>query len=217
MLESPLVEDPPGRELDRGSRIGFGIGPKARALERQVLSLEGRAPGTYGHAHRVGVYAAELARALGLSRAEVRRVRRAGALHDIGKTQVPGEILNKPGPLTGEELDVVSRHAQIGAAMVAGLGDPELTAIVRHHHERYDGSGYPDGLAGEEIPLGARLIGVCDTFDALTTHRPYRRGIGYPQALAALAAEAGTQLDPKLTGLFRERFARIWGSGGLAA
>lgn len=210
LLKTPLVGEQPQAQLDRPGRVGFGIGPKGRTLERLVVALESRAPGTYGHSQRVGQYAGELARALGLGRAETRRVKRAGAIHDVGKTKIPGEILNKPGPLTVQEFVVVSRHAQIGAAMVAGLGDPELTAIVRHHHERFDGSGYPDGLAGEQIPLGARLIAVCDTFDALTTHRPYREPIGYPEGLAVLEAEAGTQLDPRMVTLFCARFAGVW-------
>lgn len=210
LLNTPLVGEQPQIRIDRPGRVGFGIGPKGRALERLVLALESRAPGTYGHAQRVGLYAGELARALGLGRAEARRVKRAGAIHDVGKTKIPGEILNKPGPLTVQEFVVVSRHAQIGAAMVAGLGDPELTAIVRHHHERFDGTGYPDGLAGEQIPLGARLIAVCDTFDALTTQRPYREPIGYPEALEVLDVEAGTQLDPEMVAQFCARFGRVW-------
>jgi putative nucleotidyltransferase with HDIG domain len=209
LLKNPLVGEQP-RSWFEPARIGLGASPSARSLERQVLALENRAPGTYGHSHRVGTYAAELARDAGLSRTVVKRVRRAGALHDIGKTKVPGEILNKRGPLTVQEFVIVSRHAQIGAAMVAGLGDPELTAIVRHHHESFDGTGYPDGLIGEEIPLGARIVAVCDAFDALTTNRPYRAAIGYPEALEVLGEEAGGQLDPTLVGLFQERFAGVW-------
>ena len=209
ILNKPLVGEQPRAWLDP-ARIGLGLGQRGRSLERQVLALENRAPGTYGHAHRVGVYGAELARTAGLSRTEARRIKRAGALHDIGKTKVPGEILNKRGPLTVQEFVIVSRHAQLGATMVSVLGDPDLTATVRHHHEAFDGTGYPDGLVGEEIPLGARIIAVCDTFDSLTTNRPYRQAIGYPDALALLEEEAGTQLDPGLVTLFQERFARAW-------
>jgi putative nucleotidyltransferase with HDIG domain len=210
LLNRPLIADRAPGDLERPGRVGFGIGPKGRELERLVLALESRAPGTYGHAQRVAAYAGEVARSLGLGRVEARRIKRAGAIHDVGKCKVPGEILNKPGPLTVQEFVIVSRHAQYGAAMVAGLGDPELTAIVRHHHEHFDGSGYPDGLAGEEIPLGARVVAVCDTFDALTTRRPYRTPIGYPAALAALDDEAGIQLDPEIVGVFQQRFGRAW-------
>ena len=175
-----------------------------------MLALENRAPGTVGHSRRVGIYAAGLARDAGFSRAEARRVKRAGALHDVGKTKIPAEILNKAWPLNEEEQALIRSHAEIGAAMVAGLADAELTETIRHHHERFDGGGYPDGLAGERIPLGARLIAVCDTFDALTSRRPYRRAIGFPEALELLESEAGSQLDPGLVALFRERFERLW-------
>jgi putative nucleotidyltransferase with HDIG domain len=209
LLKTPRAGDPPIGQRLLG-RVGLGGGPTARTLERLVLALESRAPGTYGHSQRVGLYADEVGRALGLSRVQRRRIRRAGTIHDVGKTKLPSEILNKPAALTGWERSLVGRHALIGAAMVAGLGDPELTAIVRHHHERFDGAGYPDGLAGEEIPLGARVIAVCDTFDALTTHRPYRRPIGHHAALDVLAGEAGTQFDPQLVEVFHSRFAPVW-------
>lgn len=210
LLNTPTVGEQPRERPGTPARIGFGIGQKARSLERLVLALENRAPGTVGHSRRVGIYAAGLARDAGLSRAEARRVKRAGALHDVGKTKIPPEILNKSQPLSEEEHALVRSHAEIGAAMVADLADPELTATIRHHHERFDGGGYPDGLAGAEIPLGARLIAVCDTFDALTSRRPYRRAIGFPEALALLDREAGSQLDPGLVMLFRERFERLW-------
>ncbi len=100
------------------------------------------------------------------------RIRRAAALHDIGKVETPAAIVNRPGPLSAEEHEVVRGHAELGGSIVAGLGDAELEAIVRHHHERLDGGGYPDGLAGEEIPLGARIVAVADTFDALTSPVP---------------------------------------------
>jgi putative nucleotidyltransferase with HDIG domain len=210
LLDNPAIGERPRERAGRTTRIGFGIGTKARSLERLVLALESRAPGTVGHSRRVGIYAAGLARDAGLSRAEARRVKRAGALHDVGKSKIPAEILNKAWPLTEPEQALVRSHAEIGAAMVADLADPELTETIRHHHERYDGGGYPDGLAAEGIPLGARLVAVCDTFDALTSRRPYRRAIGFPEALELLDREAGSQLDPDLVGLFRERFERLW-------
>lgn len=210
LLDTPAVGERPRERAGKPARIGFGIGPKARSLERLVLALEARAPGTVGHSRRVGIYAAGLARDVGLSRAEARRVKRAGALHDVGKTKVPAEILNKAWPLNEEEQALVRSHAEIGAAMVADLADPDLTATIRHHHERFDGAGYPDGLEAERIPLGARLVAVCDTFDALTSRRPYRRAIGFPEALDLLDQEAGSQLDPALVELFRQRFERLW-------
>lgn len=210
LLDRPAVGERSWERGDRRSRIGFGIGPKARSLERLVLALESRAPGTVGHSRRVGIYAAGLARDAGLSRAEARRIKRAGTLHDVGKTKIPPDILNKAWPLNEEEQALVRSHAEIGAAMVADLADPDLTETVRHHHERFDGHGYPDGLAAERIPLGARLVAVCDTFDALTSRRPYRRAIGFPEALDLIDREAGSQLDPALVTLFRRRFERLW-------
>jgi hypothetical protein len=137
-----------------------------------------------------------IARGLGLPNEEVARIRAAAAVHDVGKLRTPKAILNKPGRLTDEEFEVIKRHPVDGAAMVAALGDPELTRIVRHHHERLDGAGYPDRLQGEEIPLGARIIAVADTFDAITSARPYRDAAPHQKAIDILRKEAGAQLDP---------------------
>src|SRR5947209_4386331 len=115
-----------------------------------------------------------VARKLGLASGEVARIQAAAAVHDVGKLRIPPEVLNKPDKLTPEEFAVAKRHAEQGALIVACLGDPALTEIVRHHHERFDGGGYPSGLAGEAIPLGARVVAVADTFDAMTSVRPYR-------------------------------------------
>lgn len=177
---------------------------RSRDLERSLAELELRLPGSSGHARRVARYSAATARRLGLSPPEVARVRRAAALHDIGKLEVAAAIINKPGPLNAGEYAAVQAHSAAGASMLAELG-PELAAIVRHHHERFDGGGYPEGLAGEEIPLGARIVAVADTFDALTSTRPYRSAKRRRRALALLAAEAGTQLDPEVVAAFRPR------------
>jgi putative nucleotidyltransferase with HDIG domain len=191
-------------------RSRLGHGPQARDLERHAVSLESRCPGTYGHSHRVGGYALQLARGMKLGRREVSRIRRAAVLHDIGKSRTPSEIVNKPGPLTPAEYAIVCRHAEIGAAMVSELGDAALTAIVRHHHERWDGSGYPDGLEAEEIPIGARIVAVADTFDALTSKRPYREAKGYGEALEILLDESGAQFDPALVTQFHDRYVDLW-------
>jgi hypothetical protein len=126
----------------------------------------------------------------------------AAALHDIGKVHTPRAILNKPDRLTDEEFAVIKRHPVDGAEMIAGICDNEVTAIVRHHHERLDGRGYPDGLGGEFIPVGSRIIAVADTFDAMTSMRAYRRGCGHKRALEVIAAEAGTQLDATVVAAF---------------
>jgi hypothetical protein len=130
-----------------------------------------------------------------LSGADVAQIRTAALVHDVGKVYTPADILHKQGPLDEEEFAIVKRHAADGADMLAPVRDPELAAIVRHHHERADGSGYPDGLKGPEIPLGASIIAVADTFDAITSHRPYRRARSQREALAVLEAERGRLLD----------------------
>ena len=130
-----------------------------------------------------------------LSPDDVAKVRTAAALHDVGKLHTPREILNKPGRLTDAEFALVQRHPGDGADMLRGIEEPEITAMVRHHHERLDGAGYPAGLTGQEIPVGARIIAVADTFDAITSSRPYRKAANHKRALDVLSREAGSQLD----------------------
>ena len=177
--------------------------------------LDAHLPGAFAHSRRVARLAGSTARQLGLSREDVTRVRRAGAFHDVGKVEIPNEIINKPGPLSEEEFAIVKRHPVAGAQIVARWGDPQLARMVRHHHERFDGSGYPDGLAGEEIPIGARIVAVADTFDAVTSSRPYRPALSRREALALLRREAGSQLDPAVVGAFRRRYSGLRGSLGL--
>lgn len=173
-----------------------------------LLTLETRDPAVFRHSRQVAIHATVIARRLGLPPTQVVRVRRAALLHDIGKTLVPKEILGKAGPLSADELAIVRQHPETGARLVERLGDPELTAIVRHHHEQLDGSGYPLGLKGEEIPLGARVVAVADTFDAVTSERPYRAAKSPPEALELLAAVAGTQLDPDAVRAFRRGYSQ---------
>jgi hypothetical protein len=144
---------------------------------------------------------------MGLSHEEVATVRAAATVHDIGKLDVPPEILNKPGKLTSEEFEVVKHHAADGAALVACLGDAELTTIVRHHHERMDGTGYPDGLSGDEIPIGARILAVADTFDAIVSPRPYRAAATHKRAIDVLHEESGTHFDPDVVQAFLNRYS----------
>jgi putative nucleotidyltransferase with HDIG domain len=181
-------------ELDAARRVEL--------LERLSGALEARDAYTHGHSRRVTRHAFRIARQLGLSEEAAARIRTAAAVHDVGKVETPRDVLNKPGRLTDEEFAVIKRHPVDGAEMVAVLGDEELTAIVRHHHERLDGGGYPDGLVGGHIPLGARVIAVADTFDALTSNRPYRPGCRHKKALDILRKEAGTQLDPDVVAAF---------------
>jgi HD-GYP domain-containing protein (c-di-GMP phosphodiesterase class II) len=126
----------------------------------------------------------------------------AARVHDVGKIIVSPEILEKPGRLAPSEQVEIQRHAVFGARLVSSLDDPGMTAIVRHHHERIDGSGYPDGLRGDEIPFGARIVAVVDTFDALTSLRPYRESFSKGAAMALLRSEAGCTLDPNVVAAF---------------
>jgi HD-GYP domain-containing protein (c-di-GMP phosphodiesterase class II) len=135
---------------------------------------------------------------MGLAQELVELTRLAASLHDLGKLAIPEEILRKPGPLTDAERLVLERHPQIGYRMLESLGVDPVADWVLHHHERWDGAGYPSGLAGEAIPLGARVIFVADAFDAMTSDRVYRRKLSIDDALAELERCAGTQFDPNV-------------------
>lgn len=166
-------------------------------LETLVNALEAKDPHLRGHSLRVAELAARVAKACGLGEADVEAVRSAGRLHDIGKIGVRESVLNRQGPLTDEEYEEVKAHAEIGARILSPLAHlGPVIAFVRHHHERWDGSGYPDGLAGEAIPLGARILGAVEIYDALSTSRPYQETMTPGRAVARMADLAGTVLDP---------------------
>jgi putative nucleotidyltransferase with HDIG domain len=171
-------------------------GRRAQLLSELAAELEARDPWTHGHSRRVAAHAVAIAVQMGLSERQVAIVRAAAVLHDVGKINTPRAVLHKPARLTQVELGLIELHPVDGAEIVSSLGNPELTAIVRHHHERLDGSGYPDRLRGNEIPLGARIVAVADTFDAITSTRPYRPARTHDRALQILEEEAGTRLDP---------------------
>jgi diguanylate cyclase (GGDEF)-like protein len=162
------------------------------------------------HVERVSELAGAVAETLGEPEHEVARIRLAARLHDVGKTAIPAAILDKPGPLDEREWEFVHRHSQIGERIV--LAAPALAAtapLIRSSHERVDGNGYPDGLAGQDIPLGSRVIAVCDAFDAMTSERPYRQSIAVDAALAELARNAGSQFDARVVEAFcRSRASR---------
>jgi putative nucleotidyltransferase with HDIG domain len=172
-------------------------------LTRLASSLEARDPYTFGHSKRVTRYSEMIAERMGLSEAEVAKVRTAASVHDVGKINTPRTILMKPGQLTEAEFAVIQRHASEGAAMVAGIGDEDITAMVLNHHERLDGSGYPQGVTGDDLPIGSRIIAVADTFDAMTSSRPYRPARPHKRALEILSEEAGTKLDARAVAAFR--------------
>ena len=158
---------------------------------------------TKQHSEDVARYAVFLADQLGLGPEERQSIELAGLLHDVGKIGVPGTILRKPGPLTADEYDAIKQHPALGDAIVRDLPNVEaVKAGVRHHHERWDGTGYIDGLAGEDIPLIARIVSVADAFSAMTTTRPYRKALTVAEALHRLREASGTQLDPRLVTAF---------------
>jgi HD domain len=186
---------------------GLSTKQQAKLLEQLVTRLETRDPYLHGHSRRVARHAWMIARRMGLPREEVARIRTAAAIHDVGKVETPKAILHKPGPLTADEYEVIKKHPGDGALMVTVLRDPELTAMVRHHHERLDGTGYPGALSGSEIPLGARIIAVADTFDAITSTRPYRAASPHKKAIDTLRHESGTRLDPAAVRAFCAHYA----------
>jgi ribonuclease P protein subunit RPR2 len=156
-------------------------------------------------------YAVELARTLGASFADERGVEYGYLLHDVGKIGIPDQILQKPGPLSAAERRLMQTHTLLGEQMLGGIAffEGEALTVVRSHHERWDGQGYPDGIAGEEIPLGARIFAVADTLDAMTSDRPYRAALDWSTAEAEIAALAGQQFDPDVVGAFRDSSALL--------
>jgi diguanylate cyclase (GGDEF)-like protein/putative nucleotidyltransferase with HDIG domain len=172
-------------------------------LEALALAIDAKDQTATSHIRRVQQYAAAVAEAMGMSPADVQGVRTAALLHDIGKLAVPEHILSKPGPLTHEEFKKVQIHPQIGAEIIASVPFPYPVApLILSHHERWDGKGYPHGLKGEQIPLGARILSVVDQFDALTTTRPYHKAVSDVVGVARIREQAGRALDPQVVETF---------------
>jgi len=186
----------------------LAAGPDKAARYRAAASLakavDARDTYTGSHSERVSDLAARVATRLGLEPEQVELTRLAGSLHDLGKLAIPEEILRKPGALTDSERLVLERHPHIGFRMLDSLGVDPVADLVLHHHERWDGNGYPDGLHGDEIPLGARIIFVTDAFDAMTSDRIYRPKRSARAALAELRRCSGTQFDPAIVSAFTE-------------
>jgi len=187
--------------------FGNDDGQYTQKLMESLLAMawfvEARDPYTGGHLWRVSRYAWLLAQAVELPEVDVARISLGGFLHDLEKIGVPDAILRKPDQLTEEEYAVIKTHPDIGLRMLAGHPLAMLVAeAVSKHHERPDGRGYPYGLSGEQIPLDARIVGICDAFDAMTRHRPYRAGMPEQRALSVLKTEAGHQFDAALVDAF---------------
>jgi len=174
-------------------------------IEALARAIDAKDQTAQMHIRRVQVYAAGLAKAVGLSEPEIQGVRTAALLHDIGKLAVPEHILSKPGPLTQEEFQKVRVHPQVGAEIIAAVPFPYPVApLILSHHERWDGKGYPQGLRGDQIPLGARILTIVDYFDAVTTERPYHKALNHESAVGLVKHEAGRALDPQLSATFIE-------------
>jgi diguanylate cyclase (GGDEF)-like protein/putative nucleotidyltransferase with HDIG domain len=184
-------------------------------IEALALAIDAKDQTAQSHIRRVQVYATGLARGLGMSDTEVQGVKTAALLHDIGKLAVPEHILSKPGPLTQEEFQKIRVHPQVGAEIISAVPFPYPVApLILSHHERWDGKGYPQGLKGEEIPLGARILSVVDYFDALTSDRPYHKAMTHEAAMALLQQEASRALDPTVVAMFVSMQAEMAAAAG---
>jgi putative two-component system response regulator len=167
-------------ELERAESVLFTL----------ACSIEGKDPYTHGHCERLAEYSAQLGAELGLQAHQITALRRAGLVHDIGKVAIPDSILLKPRALSPEEWEMVRQHPVIGERICAPLKSFRLVLpIIRHHHEKYDGSGYPDGLRGDAIPVTARILQIVDVYDALTTERPYKRALSTDEAMQTMREE----------------------------
>jgi len=167
-------------ELERAEAVLFAL----------ARSIEGKDPYTEGHCERLAEFSARLGERVGLPAHQITALRRAGVIHDIGKVAVPDSVLLKPGPLTPEEWKIMQVHPVVGERICAPLKSFRLVLpIIRHHHEKLDGAGYPDGLKGEQIPLTARVLAIVDVYDALTSERPYKRALAPSEALETLEQE----------------------------
>ncbi len=181
-----------------------------RTIEALALAIEAKDQTTHEHLQRVRVYAMEIAKELGLSHEETEALQAASLLHDIGKLAVPEHIISKPGKLTPAEFEKMKIHPIIGAEILEQVRFPyPVVPIVHSHHEKWDGSGYPSGLKGEEIPIGARILAAVDCLDALASHRQYRPALPLDKAMSKVAAESGTSFDPQVVKILQERYVEL--------
>jgi putative nucleotidyltransferase with HDIG domain len=181
-----------------------------QTIEALALAIEAKDRTTGEHLQRVRVYAMELAKELGLTEDETEALRAASVLHDIGKLAVPEHIISKPGKLTPEEFETMKIHPIVGAEILEQVDFPyPVVPIVRAHHEKWDGSGYPYGLAGDAIPIGARILSAVDCLDAMATDRQYRKALPISQAMDLLVKESGTSYDPKIVSILARRYVEL--------
>ncbi|HLJ46422.1 MAG TPA: HD domain-containing phosphohydrolase [Bryobacteraceae bacterium] len=181
-----------------------------RTIEALALAIEAKDHTTHDHLKRVQVYASEIAKDLNLAEAEQEALKAAALLHDIGKLAVPEHIISKPGKLTREEFEKMKIHPVVGAEILERVRFPyPVTPIVRSHHEKWDGSGYPDGLKGEQIPIGSRILSTVDCLDALASDRQYRKALPLDEAMRRVKAEAGTAFDPRVVEVLERRYVEL--------
>jgi len=181
-----------------------------RTIEALALAIEAKDHTTHTHLQRVRTYAVEIARELGLGEDQIEALRAAALLHDIGKLAVPEQIINKPGKLTPEEFEKMKVHPLVGAEILERVAFPYPVApIVRSHHERWDGSGYPEGLVGDQIPMGARILAAVDCLDALASHRQYRPALPLAEAMAKVKEKAGTWFDPHVVDILLTNYVDL--------
>ena len=175
-----------------------------REIPRDILIavMEDVIEDLHGHVHRVSDLAVDLGTGLGLDEDDLDRLALAGVLHDVGKIHLDPNILGKPGPLSEEEFELMRRHPELGFAMTRNRMDPKVSEAILYHHERFDGFGYPFGLAAEEIPLLSRIVLVSDAFDAMTSHRAYQAALPIAFAVEEITKHAGTQFDPLVVEIF---------------
>ena len=199
-----------GRLEDEKRHVEEMAGLHLRTIEALALAIEAKDHNTHDHLQRVRVYALEIAKELGLSDAEIEALRAASLLHDIGKLAVPEHIINKPGRLTAEEFEKMKIHPVVGAEILKHVGFPyPVVPIVRSHHEKWNGSGYPDGLKGMEIPIGARILAAVDCLDALASDRQYRRALPLEQAMEHVARNSGIEFDPRVVEVLKRRYIEL--------
>jgi diguanylate cyclase (GGDEF)-like protein/putative nucleotidyltransferase with HDIG domain len=220
--QSSLLVLPPVYLMYRSYRLYLGkledekkhaeqvSGLHLRTIEALALAIEAKDHTTHEHLQRVRVYAMELARELGLTEDETEALRAASVLHDIGKLAVPEHIVSKPGKLTPEEFEKMKIHPIIGAEILEQVEFPyPVVPIVRSHHEKWDGSGYPNGLKGEQIPIGARILAAVDCLDALASDRQYRRALPLDEAMGRVAADSGKGFDPRVVEVLQRRYVEL--------
>ncbi|MGI8990615.1 MAG: diguanylate cyclase [Bryobacteraceae bacterium] len=199
-----------GRLEEKTTHVSEMADLHLRTIEALALAIDAKDETTHDHLRRVQVYATEIGRELHLSDIDIQALQAGALLHDIGKLAVPEHIISKPGRLTPAEFDKMKIHPVVGAEILERVKFPyPVVPIVRSHHEKFDGSGYPDGLKGEEIPIGARVLAVVDCLDALATDRQYRRALPLEEAMKEVIRGSGTSFDPKIVEILVRRFAEL--------